>query len=220
MYYAFLIVAGRMTIDPIIIAPNVTVIDAIYLMKSKKVRRLPVVDNGKLVGVVTENGLNRASASPATTLSVHEINYLLSKMQVKDIMEKEVYTVSPDAVVEEAALIMFEKKVGGLVVMDAAGKVVGIITDTDIFKTFVNMMGISERKTTRITIETLDRIGVVHEISGVFKELGININSFITYPLEEDREELVIRAVIPNASEMVSLLEEKGYKIVHIAEIG
>jgi acetoin utilization protein AcuB len=209
-----------MTQEPITIAPNVTVIDAIYLMKSKKIRRLPVVENGKLAGIVTESDLSRASASPATTLSVHEINYLLSKMQVKDIMEKKVLTVAPDAAVEEAALIMYENKVGGLVVLSEEGKVAGIITDSDIFKTFVNMMGLSTHKTTRITIETPDKLGVVHEISGIFKDAAININSFITYRADNGQEELVIRAVIPNAAEIVAQIEAKGYKVINVAQIG
>lgn len=213
-----MIVSKRMSNDPVVIAPNVTVVDAMYLMRSKKVRRLPVLDNGRLVGIVTEGDLNRASASPATTLSVYELNYLLSKMQVKDIMQKKVLTVSPEATIEEAALIMVEKKIGGLVVVDAAGKVVGIITETDIFKTFVNVMGIAERKTTRLTIDAPDKIGVVYDISGVFKDADISINSFITAMSENGRFELVIRAVVPNVAEVVSRIEEKGYQVSHIIQ--
>jgi len=115
--------------------------DALRLMHERKIRRLPVVDrNGKLVGIVSERDLLHAAPSPATSLSVWELNYLLWKLTVKDLMATKVLTVTPDALLQEAATIMLEKKIGGLPVVDQDQKVVGVITETDIFKALVDML--------------------------------------------------------------------------------
>lgn len=115
--------------------------DALKLMHERKIRRLPVVDrNGKLMGIVSERDLLHAAPSPATSLSVWELNYLLWKLTVKDLMATKVLTVTPDALLQEAATIMLEKKIGGLPVVDQDQKVVGVITETDIFKALVDML--------------------------------------------------------------------------------
>lgn len=115
--------------------------DALKLMHERKIRRLPVVDrNGKLLGIVSERDLLHAAPSPATSLSVWELNYLLWKLTVKDLMATKVLTVTPDALLQEAATIMLEKKIGGLPVVDPDQHVVGVITETDIFKALVDML--------------------------------------------------------------------------------
>ncbi len=214
-----MIVSKRMTANPTTIASTMTIVDALQLMRSNKFRRLPVVDNGKLVGIVTDRDLREVSASPATSLSVFELNYLLAKMQVKDIMTKKVLTVSADATVEEAALIMYNNKIGGLIVLDDKQEVVGILTETDIFKTFVDIMGLPQGKT-RLSLIVPDRLGVINDISGVFKELGVSIGSFASYPTDEGQYEVVIRADIKDVKIMTERLAVLGYPVQHVVQIG
>ena len=213
-------VAKRMSSNPITIKPNTTVADASEIMRTHKFRRLPVVDtNGKLVGIITDRDLREVSPSPATTLSIFELNYLLAKMQVKEIMKKEVVSIRDDATIEEAALLMHTHKIGGLVVVDATEKVLGIITETDIFKCFVDVMGLTEGKK-RLTIDVADNVGILHEITAVFKKHNVSISSLASYPLENGRKELVIRADVQNEAALVADLKAAGYPVQHIAQIG
>lgn len=212
-------VSKRMTPNPVTITSTMTVAEATNLMKSNKFRRLPVVDGGKLVGIITDRDLRDVAPSPATTLSVHELNYLLAKMVVRDIMKTNVITIGVDATIEEAALIMCNKKIGGLIVVDAAGTVAGIITETDVFRCFVEIMGLAEGRT-RLTLEFSDRIGVLYDITAVFKELGINILSMATYNLEDGRAEMVIRADVKDVKELTGRLAAIGFPVSHVVQIG
>ncbi|MBP2663708.1 MAG: guaB 2, partial [Firmicutes bacterium] len=179
----------------------------------------PVVDNGKLVGIVTDRDLREVSASPATSLSVFELNYLLAKMQIKDIMTKPVVTINVEATVEEAALVMYTNKIGGLIVVDANQQVVGILTETDIFKAFVDAMGLPQGKT-RLSILVPDRLGVVNDISGVFTEEGVSMGSFVSYPTDDGQYEVIIRADIKDVKKLTDKLAALGYPVQHIVQIG
>ncbi|HWR41145.1 MAG TPA: CBS and ACT domain-containing protein [Patescibacteria group bacterium] len=208
----------KMTKNPVTIPSTTTVADAFDLMRTKKFRRVPVVDNGKLVGIVTDRDLRQVTASPATSLSIFELNYLLAKMQVKEVMTKNVVTINVEATVEEAALLMSTHKIGGLVVVDTQQTVVGIITETDIFKCLIDVMGLAEGKT-RISLAVLDRVGVVAEISGIFRDLGINIGSMVMYPVEGGQSELVIRADVADTQVLREKLAAAGFEIQHIVQI-
>ncbi|MBP1765010.1 MAG: guaB 2 [Firmicutes bacterium] len=189
-------------------------------MRTHKFRRLPVVDNGRLVGIVTDRDLREVSASPATTLSIFELNYLLAKMLVKDIMKRNVITIPAEATIEEAALIMYNNRIGGLVVVDETGNVAGVLTETDIFKSFVDIMGLTEGRT-RLTIEVPeDQIGVLHKVTGVFKELNINIGSLASYTQPDGKLEIIIRAVVEDVATLTKRLAEIGYPVQHVAQIG
>ncbi|MDR3589248.1 MAG: CBS and ACT domain-containing protein [Negativicutes bacterium] len=212
-------VSKRMTPNPLTIAPTTIVPEAAMMMKNNKIRRLPVVENGKLIGIVTDRDLRDVSPSPATSLSVFELNYLLAKMVVRDVMKKEVITVNVNATIEEAALLMYNHKIGGLVVVDDADKVVGVLTETDIFKCFVDVMGLAEGRT-RLTFEFTDKVGALYEITGVFKELGINILSYASYHLPDNKVEMVIRADIQDATELTRRLEAIGYPVTNAVQIG
>ena len=211
-------ISKRMTKNPVTIPSSTTVADAFDLMRTKKFRRVPVVDNGKLVGIITDRDLRQVTASPATSLSIFELNYLLAKMQVKEVMTKKVVTIGYDATVEEAALLMSTNKIGGLVVIDEQQAVVGIITETDIFKCLIDVMGLAEGKT-RISLSVVDRVGVVADISGVFKELGINIGSMVMYPVDGGKSELVIRADVTDTDILRQKLAASGFEIQHIVQI-
>ena len=212
-----MIVAKRMTPNPITVGPETSVMDAAELMHSKKIRRLPVVDKGVLVGIVTDRDLREVSPSPATSLSVHELNYLLAKMKVSEVMAKEVITVPVDAAIEEAALLMYNNKIGGIVVVDADGKVVGLITETDIFKLFVDVMGLPSGMT-RITLDVTDQVGVLSDITAIFREQGINIKSLVTFSTD-GKAEMVIRADVDDPTNLVEALKAKGYPVIHVVRI-
>ena len=137
-------VGERMSHPIISIAPDMPVHDALDMFKREHIRRAPVVKEGKLVGIVSDKDLLNASPSPASSLSVWEMNYLLSKITVSEVMTKKVLTVSEDTPIEEAARIMADNKVGGVPVM-RDGHVVGIITETDLFKIFLEFMGAREK---------------------------------------------------------------------------
>jgi len=213
-------VAKRMTPNPITITPKSTVADAFEKMRAHKFRRLPVVDDkGHLLGIVTDRDLREVSPSPATTLSIFELNYLLAKMQVKDIMKTDVITICDDATIEEAALLMYNHKIGGLVVVDTENKVVGIITETDIFKCFVDVMGLAAGKK-RLTLIVSDNVGILHDITAVFKKHGVSIGSLASYPLGDSRKELVIRADVGDEKALCDDLSAAGYPVQHMVQIG
>ena len=212
-------VINRMTKNPMTVTADTKVDEVAHLMKKHNFRRLPVVDDGKLVGFLSDSDLMRVAPSPATTLSRYEINSLLAKICVRDIRKKDVVSVNVDATIEEAALIMYKNKIGGMPVVSNMGAVVGVITETDIFKTFVDVMGLADGKT-RITLEVTDKIGVVKDIAEIFGQAGVSIDSLITCKKEDNKYEIVIRGDITNIDDIKAKLEAKGYKVIHTVKIG
>ena len=212
-------VINRMTKNPMTVTADTKVDEVAQLMKKHNFRRLPVVDDGKLVGFLSDSDLMRVAPSPATTLSRYEINSLLAKICVRDIMKKDVVSVNVGATIEEAALIMYKNKIGGMPVVSNMGAVVGVITETDIFKTFVDVMGLADGKT-RITLEVTDKIGVVKDIAEIFGQAGVSIDSLITCKKEDNKYEIVIRGDITNIDDIKAKLEAKGYKVIHTVKIG
>lgn len=212
-------VINRMTKNPMTVTADTKVDEVAHLMKKHNFRRLPVVDDGKLVGFLSDSDLMRVAPSSATTLSRYEINSLLAKICVRDIMKKDVVSVNVDATIEEAALIMYKNKIGGMPVVSNMGAVVGVITETDIFKTFVDVMGLADGKT-RITLEVTDKIGIVKDIAEIFGQAGVSIDSLITCKKEDNKYEIVIRGDITNIDDIKAKLEAKGYKVIHTVKIG
>ena len=171
-----MLVGERMTYPVVTIPPTTPITEALELMRKEKIRRTPVVKGGKLVGIVSDKDLLNASPSAATTLSIWEMNYLLSKITVEDVMTKEVLTVSPDTAIEEAARIMADNKIGGLPVTKD-GKVTGIITETDIFKLFLELMGAREYGV-RVTALIPEKQGELADLTKAISETGANIIAF------------------------------------------
>ena len=135
-----MLVGERMTKDPIVIRDDTPIDKALKIMRENKVRRMPVLnDKGALVGIVSERDLLFASPSPATTLSIYELHYLMSRIKVVDVMTEEVITVTEDTPLREAARVMVDKRIGGLPV-ERKGELVGIITETDLFKIFLELL--------------------------------------------------------------------------------
>ncbi|MCD6551357.1 CBS domain-containing protein, partial [Thermotoga sp.] len=129
-----MLVKDFMTKNPITIAPETSFSEALKLMKQNKIKRLIVMKDNKIVGIVTEKDLLYASPSKVTTLNIWELHYLLSKLKIEEIMTKNVITVNENTPIEDAARIMEEKDISGLPVVDGTGNLVGVITQTDIFK--------------------------------------------------------------------------------------
>ncbi len=169
-----MLVRDRMTAKPLVVKPDLSVPDALALMKDKKVRRLPVLDaKDKLVGIVSDKDLLYASPSPSTSLSVWEINSLLGKLKVEKVMSKNVVTVSGDTPIEEAARIMADRKIGGLPVVEG-GKLVGIITETDLFRAFVDLLG-GYREGVRVSATIGGAKGTMARLSHAVFEAGGDI---------------------------------------------
>ena len=148
-------------------------------MKENNVRRLPVMHKGKLVGMVTDRDIKEASPSKATTLDVHELYYLLSELKVKDIMSKNIISIGPEDTVEKAAVIMLEHRISGLPVVNEKGKLVGIITQGDIFKVLVSLTGVY-RGGIQFAFNLEDRPGSIKEVGDMIRKHGGRMVSILT----------------------------------------
>lgn len=171
-----MLIGERMSYPVITVSPDMPINEALSLMRREHIRRTPVVKNEKLVGIVSNEDLLNASPSPATSLSIWEMNYLLSKITVKDVMSKNVHTVTEDTPLEEAARIMADNKIGGLPVI-RGGEVVGMITETDLFKIFLELMGARERGV-RVTVIVSNESGQLAKLSQAIASEGGNFIAF------------------------------------------
>ena len=160
-------VKNRMTTNPYTIAFDAPITEVIELMREKNLKRVPVVQGDRVVGMITHGDIQKVSPTKATTLSIYELNYLLAKTKVSDAMTKEVITISPDELLEEAAVLMRENKISTLAV-EKDGKLVGIITESDIFDAFIDLLGFRDVGS-RITIQAADAPGALADITEVFK---------------------------------------------------
>jgi acetoin utilization protein AcuB len=171
-----MLVGERMSHPVITMSPDLPIVDALNLMKRERIRRAPVVKDGKMVGIVSDKDLLNASASPATSLSVWELNYLLSKITVKEVMSKKVLSVMENTPIEEAARIMADNKIGGLPVMRGED-VVGIITETDLFKIFLELM-VAREPGVRVTALIPDQRGQLAKLTQAIASEGGNFVAF------------------------------------------
>jgi len=209
-----MLVKHKMTADPICVGPHQTISEVLDMMSNHDIHRLPVVDNGKLVGLVTQGVVAENSPSHLTTLSIHEMNYLLSKTQVKDIMIKKVVTIFPDALIEEAADIMELKDIGCLPVVSKDNTLLGIITSGDILSAFVDFFGYHEEGTRVVLDVSENKIGVISDLAKVFADAGINISHFLISSTQDN--EFIIRCDDPDKKKIEKLLEAKGFTVVSI----
>ncbi|GAB4424629.1 MAG: CBS and ACT domain-containing protein [Anaerolineales bacterium] len=184
-----MLVGERMSHPVITIPADMSVTEALAMFKRERIRRAPVVKGGKMVGIVSDKDLLNASPSPATSLSIWEMNYLLNKISVEDVMTKEVLSISEDTPIEEAARIMADSKVGGLPVMRDK-HVVGIITETDLFKVFLELMGARE-KGVRVTALLHDEKGQLAKITNAIANAGGNFVAFGQFIGEDPSNRLV-----------------------------
>jgi acetoin utilization protein AcuB len=213
-------VRDRMSSPAVTIDADTSFPDALKLMRDRHFRRLPVVDKkGILVGIVSERDLLYAAPSSATSLSIWEVQYLLSNLHIKTIMTKDVVTTTPDTPVEDAARSMVAHKIGGLPVVDGRKEVVGVITETDIFQTFVEMFA-GGRAGVRLTLSVPEKKGVLLELSQAIYNLGGTIVSVGSFDGRQPEERgLVIKVRDVDEGQLVATLDALGEHIVDARDV-
>lgn len=204
-----------MTQDLVVVGPKTKIFDAVDIMKKNNIHRLPVLDSGHLVGLITEGTIQAAMPSKATSLSVHEVNYLLNKTTVQDIMVKNVQTILPTASLEDGIYLMRKNNIAVLPVIDETEKVVGIITNNDIFDAFLKISGYNDGGT-RVQVRILeDHKGILADIA---KLLAENDYSILTVIVNHKEEETIIELQIESkdAEKITGILAQAGYDVVQI----
>jgi len=174
-----MLVKDWMSKNVISIGPNDSMHDATMLLKEHSINMLPVIKNNKLVGVVADRDLKKASASDATTLEIHELLYLLMQVKIKDIMTKHPITVHQNFTAEETAEILLNNRISGVPVVNRRGNVVGIITQTDLFRLLISLTGIGVRGI-QFAFLVKDQPGTIKQIADVIREYGGRMVSILT----------------------------------------
>ena len=189
-----MLIKNWMSKDVVTVDVNDSIQDATRLLKKHNIRGLPVMENGKLVGIVTDRDLKRASASDATTLEIHELLYLISKIKIKEIMTKDPITIPVDSTIDEAAEVLLENKLSGAPVIDDNGRVVGIITQTDIFRVMVALSGVRE-KGIQAGFLLEDRPGSIKEVADIIRKYNCRVVSILSsYDVKSNYRHVYIRA--------------------------
>jgi acetoin utilization protein AcuB len=211
-----MLVKERMSYPVFTIRPDTPVPDALKLMKTESIRRLPIVDKrGRMVGIVSDRDLLHASPSNATSLSIWEVNYLLSKLKVEKIMTRAVISIDEDTPIEEAARIMADNKIGGLPVL-RAGELVGIITETDLFNIFLELLGAREPGV-RLSLLVPDVPRELAELTKAITEAGGNILALGTFLGESlDNREVTLKVDGVAADTLVAALEPLVERFVDV----
>jgi len=208
-----MLVQGWMTTDVITVDESTSIMQASITMKDKKIRSLPVMDNtGKVTGIVSDRDVRDATPSKATTLDVYELNYLLSSMKIKDIMTKDLVFVRPEETIEFSAILMLENKISALPVINRKGALIGIITQTDIFKALINITGVYTGGI-QFAFSLEDRPGSIKEVTDVIRSYGGWTVSMLSTreTAEQGRRNVFIRIrALPeeNLRNLVKKLEE------------
>jgi acetoin utilization protein AcuB len=203
-------VRNQMTKDLVTVTPESSITKTVSLFEKKGYSQIPVVIEGKLVGLITEKILREVSPSKATSLSIYEINYLLAKTKARDIMEENVITGSPNMFLEEAAMILRDKDIGSLPIIDEDMNLVGMITRTDITNAFIRLMGCDD-KGTRISIEAENEPGSLADITNMIKDDNINIISVSNVIDKSGLGQIVLRLNTSEVDELVNKLNEAQF---------
>jgi acetoin utilization protein AcuB len=206
-----MLVRDIMQARTVTVTPDTTLPEAIRLAAERGIRHLPVLSDGELVGIVSDRDLKRAMASSATSLAVQELNYLLDRLPVRQIMTRTVITASPTFAVEDAARLMVLHKVGALPVTEA-GELVGIITESDVLDLFVKALGAGE-PSTRLDVLLGDRPGALGDATRAVEEAGATISSIMTLRGRDGTREAVIRIATINPGPAVAALRAHGHTV-------
>jgi len=174
-----MLVKNWMSKKVITVGPDESMQDAIYILQEQNIKILPVMDKKKIVGIITDRDLKKASPSDATTLDMHELLFLISKIKVRDLMKKQVYIANPDDTVEEAAAVLLEKKISGVPVVDENNRLLGIITRSDIFRVLISLTGMG-KKGVQFAIRIKDMPGPIKEVRELIHEYGARTASILS----------------------------------------
>ena len=206
----------RMQKSPITINPEASFYEARALIRDKGIRHLPVVDKeGHLVGIITDRDIRGAAPSDATSLSAHELHYLLGKLKVSGFMtpKDKLITITPDLIIEEAVQLMRDHKIGCLPIMDG-DKLAGLITETDILDFFVDVFGL-KMKGTRLTVALEDAPGQMHGVLEIMKKHNVNIISIVSPTFKVNGKRVAaIRIQTHEYENIVKELNQKGYEVL------
>jgi acetoin utilization protein AcuB len=183
--------------------------DATKLMNENNIRMLPAMKKGKLVGLITDGDLKRASASDATALEVHELSYFLSKIEVKDIMTKNPITVPFDYTMEETAEVLLENKISGVPVVNDRDQVIGVITQTDLFKMMMSLTGLKKRGI-KLAFHLQDKPGSIKELTDVIRRFNGRMATILTSydGVKAGYRKVYIRMYNINRSKLAQMIEE------------
>jgi acetoin utilization protein AcuB len=206
-------VGRRMTRDVVTVRKDTSVLHARKLLHDRDINQVPVVDGKKVVGIITDGDIRENSASPASTLSVHELNYLLSEMKAGDIMTRNPLTVSPETPIEEAAKILNENNIGCLPVV-SSDELVGIITTCDMLNVLLEVMGVGTQSS-RIELSIPSDMGEICNIAGIVKDLGLSVISMVSTVNRNDPATRfsVLRVNTDDIRALCNALRNAGYKV-------
>lgn len=216
-----MLVKNWMSKNVISVDVNDSMHDAMKLMKENNIRMLPVMEEGKLVGIITDRDIKRASASDATTLEIHELTYLMIRIKVMDIMNKNPITVRFDHTLEETAEILLKNKISGVPVVGDKGDVVGIITQTDLFRALISMTGIGKRGV-QFAFQLEDRPGSIKEVCDIIRKYdGRMVSILSSYEgMPEGYRKVYIRSYAIDRSKLRQLKDEfrENYTVPYIVD--
>lgn len=206
-----MLVRDIMTKDVITIPSDTYVLDAERIMDQKRINRLPVVDEGRLVGIVTKNNVLKASPTSTTPTNQRHLFYLMSKLTVKEIMKTQILTVSPDTPIEKAIALAQKNKVGSLPVVEG-DKVVGILTTNDVFYKILNpLLGIGQRGT-RIVIHGGGEPVKMLKIVAFIEQSGMRVHTYWIPPYD-DKKDLILHLAVDDAAPVLERLRSMGYSV-------
>jgi len=209
-----MLVRKKMKKDLVTVTKDERMTVAKKIMKEKNIRHLPVVDGKKLVGLLTNMDVRKAEASPATSLEIRELHYLLDKLTVGEIMTRNVITISPDVSIEEAAILLHDNKIGCLPVVED-GNLVGIISENDVMEILIDVMGMKE-KGSRLEVQVDDKPGALADITRIIKESNVNITSVVTDIADEPGKRMVVFKLKTFYFEPIKkALEAAGYPVLY-----
>lgn len=201
--------------DLITVPPDTPLSRAHTMIAEKAISHLLVVDGaGNLIGLVSDRDIRQSWASPATSLSKHELNYLLGQITLGMIMTRKIVTVGPETTIERAAFIMQKNKINALPVLQN-DKLVGIITTTDVTEVLLRAIGIDD-DSFRLTVPVKDRVGCIYDISRILKDAGINIRSLVSHPEKNAPGvyQLVMRVSAADGPKAVESLGKAGFRVL------
>ena len=204
-----------MTKDVITVTSETRVTDAVDIMESNHFHRLPVVKEGKYIGIVTEEEVAENSPSSATSLSIYEMNYLFDKMTVGEIMLQHNITVTADTLLEEAATLMKEQNVTVLPVLDNAQHIVGVVTYKDIFKALIDLSGYNDPGSRFLIYIDEDRVGILAHITQTLADAGISLSHIMVNRLE-NQIEITIQTNDELGDQTEEVLKNVGYSTMRL----
>ena len=214
-----MLVSNRMTSYPITIGKHEPLDAALQIMHDKNIRHIPVVDSGALLGLLSYSDIMKAMPSKINTLERHEATYLFSTIKVKDAIpdNQNIITIRETACIEEAALMMRSYKIGSLPVVDGKSHLVGIITESDIFDAFIDLMGVRSSGS-RVTVEVKNEPGQIAEVAEVVSKFHANITKIAMFSKEDGTYSMIVRMKGADVHPIVEALKVHGYNVIEVAD--